>query len=432
MQAAGYSPACLDLAVEAFDPARIARARLVVISAPMHTALRLGLALLPRLAAVNPRAPVVFQGLYAQLQRDLLFSRGASAVTAGECEETIVALARALESGRELASVAGLSLPGRPAAPLLAKLRFPVADRRGLPPLSVYAKLDPGDGKLVPAAYAEASRGCKYRCRHCPIPPIYGGRFFVVPRASVLEDVEAQVASGARHVTFGDPDFWNGPGHTEAIVRELHRRHPDVTYDATIKIEHLLRHRARIPMLVATGCAFVTTAVESLDDAVLARLDKGHTRAGVEEAFDLCEEAGLPLRPTFVAFTPWTTAEGFGDILRFVERRGLAARVDPVQYALRLLVPPGSALLTGALPGLRPPREEGLSYEWIHPDARIDALQQRLWALAKEARRDGRGRADTFARIRDLTSETLGLSLARRPVPRRRGHVPSLTESWFC
>ena len=95
----------------------------------------------------------------------------------------------------------------------------------------------------------------------------------------VLADIRQQVAAGAEHITFGDPDFFNGPTHAMRIVEALHREWPAVTYDATIKIEHLLKHRDLLPRLRETGCLFVTSAVESVDDAVLAKLDKGHTRA---------------------------------------------------------------------------------------------------------------------------------------------------------
>ena len=136
-------------------------------------------------------------------------------------------------------------------------------------------------------------------CRHCPIPPVYGGRFFVVNAATVVADIAVQVEHGAEHVTFGDPDFFNGPGHGMAIVREVHRRWPALTFDVTIKISHLIAHTALLVELASLGCAFVVSAVESLDDGVLARLDKGHTRADFEHALALMSSAGLVLRPTF-------------------------------------------------------------------------------------------------------------------------------------
>jgi len=72
------------------------------------------------------------------------------------------------------------------------------------------------------------SRSC-YRCRHCPVVPVYDGRFRIVQRDVLLADIDQQVDAGARHITFGDPDFWNGVTHAVRIVREMHRRHPDAT-----------------------------------------------------------------------------------------------------------------------------------------------------------------------------------------------------------
>ena len=111
--------------------------------------------------------------------------------------------------------------------------------------------------------------------------PVYQGQFRVVQPEVVLADIAAQVAAGAEHITFGDPDFFNGPTHAMHIVDAMHAAHPRVTFDVTIKVEHLLQHRDLLPRLAASGCAFVTSAVESLDDRVLAFLDKGHTRAGL-------------------------------------------------------------------------------------------------------------------------------------------------------
>ncbi len=51
-----------------------------------------------------------------------------------------------------------------------------------------------------------------------------------------------------------------------------------LTYDVTIKIEHLLKHSSHLEDLKETGCLWVTSAVESIDDRVLKLLDKGHTK----------------------------------------------------------------------------------------------------------------------------------------------------------
>ncbi|MHB1847093.1 MAG: CUAEP/CCAEP-tail radical SAM (seleno)protein [Deltaproteobacteria bacterium] len=429
LRRAGFSPSALDLAVEPFDSARLSRAKLVIASVPMHTALRLALAALPELRRAAPNAHLCFHGLYAQLERDLLFARGVHSIASGEAEAALVALARALDGGGPLEAVEGLSLPGRPAAPVLERLELAVPDRSALPLAPGYAKLRLASGETRPAGHVEASRGCKHVCAHCPVTPVYRGRFFVVPQEIVLADVAAQVATGARHVTFGDPDFWNGPGHASAVVRELHRRWPDLTYDVTVKVEHLLRRPDGLRELAETGCAFVTSAFESTSDLTLTALRKGHTAADLERALDLAEAAQLALRPTFVAFTPWTTAADYGSMLRLIERRDLVSALDPVQLTLRLLVPPGSLLLEGVIPGLGSLDPETLSYAWRHPDPRMDELQRQL-----SADLDGSTPAEPFLERAWALAQTL-LGIERPATPprhKRRASAPSLTESWFC
>ena len=72
--------------------------------------------------------------------------------------------------------------------------------------------------------------------------PVYGGPFRAIPIDVVVGDVRAQVAAGAEHISFGDPDFFNGPTHARRIVEAVAKEFPRLTYDVTIKIEHILRH----------------------------------------------------------------------------------------------------------------------------------------------------------------------------------------------
>jgi radical SAM superfamily enzyme YgiQ (UPF0313 family) len=425
LERAGYAPALTDIAVEPFDAEKAARAKLVAISVPMHTALRLGVAVAARVRAVNPACRIVFYGLYAALNADHLLAHGADHVLAGEVETRLVALCQALEQGQRP--------PDRAAT--LEKLAFPVPSRAGLPALKQYARLE-RDGRQELAGYVEASRGCKHRCRHCPIPPIYDGRFFVVPADVVMADIRQLVAAGATHITFGDPDFLNGPGHALAVARALHAEFPGISFDFTAKIEHLLKQRAHLAELAALGCLFIVSAVESLSDVVLTHLDKGHTRADVGAALSAVRTAGIALRPTWVPFTPWTTLQDYRAILDFVEQEGLVDHVDPVQYSIRLLVPPGSLLADH--PAMRPFLgrlvEGDFRYTWTHPDPRMERLEAAVSALVAEAAQAGEDAAVTFQRVRRLTADAAGAPADTRPVapdPGRR-RPPRLTEPWFC
>ena len=438
----GYRPAVLDISVEPFDPERVRRARLVAVSVPMHTALRLGVALADRVRTVNPTCHIAFYGLYAALNAEYLLKHAADSVMSGEIEDALVELVQQLERsvvGRGAGGGSAASVvpkprtPSRP-RPILEKLAFPIPSRSQLPALKRYAHVEK-NGALELAGYVEASRGCKHLCRHCPIPPVYRGRFFVVPRDVVLADIRQQVEAGASHITFGDPDFLNGPGHAVAVARALHAELPSVTFDFTAKVEHLLRHSARLREFADLGCAFIVTAAESLSDTVLANLAKGHSRADVFAALHAVRAAGIALRPTWVPFTPWTTLDDYRELLDVVEAHALIDAIDPVQYSIRLLVPPGSLLLeTDAMrPFLGPLVEGAFYYRWTHPDARMERLHAGVSALVAGAA-DARGDVTaTFNRIRRLADETAGAP--PRPdaaQPPERTRPPRLTEPWFC
>ena len=426
LERAGFAPDTIDLAVEPLDEAKVQRARLVAIAVPMHTALRLGVRAAERIRRSNPDCRIVFHGLYATLNAEHLLRRHADHILGGEAEETLVTLARQIDAGEA---------PEPDPAPCVERLAFPLPRRDGLPALTRYAHLLHA-GRRFPAGYVEASRGCLHTCLHCPIPPVYGGRFFAAPREVVLEDVRRLVAAGAEHITFGDPDFLNGPGHALKLVRSLHGEYPVLTYDFTAKIEHIVRHRGLFPEFAATGCLFVVSAVESLSDVVLANLEKGHTRADVQVALDVLRRAGIALRPSFVPFTPWATSEDYLALLEWIVREDLVDLVDPIQLTIRLLVPPGSLLLSrGIQPYLGRLDPAAFTYRWTHPDPRMDALQREVTALAEAAARAAEDPAVTFGRIRALAYARVGTAAApggfREPPPERP--IPArLTEPWFC
>jgi len=435
LRRAGHRVRAVDLAVERLDAAPPGPVRLVAVSVPMHTALRIAVRVADDLRRLAPEAHLCFFGLYAMLNAGHLLRRVCDSVIGGEAESPLSGLADALARREPLERVAGLCLPRRPAGAHLARLPFAVPDRTALPAVDRYAKLEIGD-ELRVAAAVEASRGCLRHCRHCPIPPVYGGRFFVVPRGIVLEDLRRLVAAGVRHVTFADPDFFNGPRHGLAIVREAHRIWPALTFDVTIKVEHILRHRQRLPELAAAGCLFVVSAVESLSDTVLANLSKGHTRADVDEALRLLREVGIALRPSLLPFTPWERIEDYLELLDWVGREDLVDHVDPVQYSIRLLVPPGSLLLE--LEALRPHLHAldpaTFSFDWAHPDPRMDRLQSEVAEIvALDARSAAPDAHATFARIRSAARDLAGRAGRPSLLPARtRSRPPRLTEPWFC
>ena len=414
LRAAGHHVTVADLACGPLPGPSVEQADLIAFYLPMHTATRLFLRVVERVQAANPWAHLCAYGLYAPLNAPMLRRLGVHSILGGEFEHGLAEVASG-NCGNQRVS--------------LERQQFLVPDRAGLPPLGAYARLMTGT-RQKRVGYTEASRGCKHLCRHCPVVPVYRGAFRVVQPDVVLEDIRRQVAAGAGHITFGDPDFWNGPAHGMRIVEALHREWPELTYDVTIKVEHLLKRQDLLAALRETGCAFVTSAVESLDDGVLDKLQKGHTRADFFEALRLTRDAGVVLSPTFLPFTPWTTLDGYRRFLRDLAALGLAERVAPIQLAIRLLIPEGSLMLE--LPEVRgriePFDARGLCYPWRHEDPLVDELGAAVQQTIKREERRKTPRAEVFRQIWDLAGagKFPDIPLADRAT------IPYLTEPWYC
>jgi len=432
---AGYTPLLVDTAVEPLTDQAILYARFVGISVPMHTALRLGERLAQRVRSLNPFAHICFYGLYASLNADYLLQGTIDSAIGGEYEEPLLQLIVALEEGQRTA-IAGVSTYQHSSKPWIQRTPSLVPERHQLPSLDRYAHLEL-NGKSVLAGYTETTRGCKHTCQHCPITPVYRGRFFAVPLEVVLEDIHIQIAQGAHHITFGDPDFFNGPTHALRITRALHTAYPQVTFDATIKIEHLLKHRRLLPELRELGCAFIVSAVESINDSVLDHLDKGHTAADVATAFDMMTEVDIPLRPSLMPFSPWETLDSYIALLNFFEERRLIEHVDPVHFSIRLLIPPGSALLDSVedKTWLGELDAAAYTYRWQHPDPRMDDLHREVAALVEQAQQLQADPIETFFHIKALALAANGQDMCVSSGIQGYGTkkvLPHLTESWFC
>jgi radical SAM superfamily enzyme YgiQ (UPF0313 family) len=465
----GYAPCTLDLSVEEFDTQRVEQARVVGISVPMHTALSLGCQVAEHIRQTNSNTHICFYGLYASLNAEYLLEHLADSVIGGEYETPLVNLLDHLAKSQTSQNVSydtdsgfvmqieGVSCAESIVSPFLKKISwpshastpstpsgaiFPFPTRTTLPPLSEYARLE-YQGQEHVVGYVEASRGCLHTCLHCPIVPVYQGRFFLFPAPVVLADIRQQVKAGAVHITLGDPDFLNGPGHSLSIVRAMHEEFPHLTFDFTTKIEHILKHQSAFKEFSQLGCLYVISAVESFSETVLVHLDKGHTRQDIFKAHDILRSVGITLRPSLVAFTPWTTLEDYAEMFDLVEQHGLIDCIDPVQYSVRLLVPPGSALLTPPKTHPTPMAQflvsldqQKFQHTWTHPDPRMDFLQKTVTKVVESSTKAKEDPEYTFYRLWKLVYDAAGLEFdslnKKSSLNPDRVRPPRMTEPWFC
>lgn len=419
----GHTVSTLDLAVEPWHPSALEHVDALAVSVPMHTGMKMALEVARLARSERPELPVALYGLYAAVGAESVLGVLADRLIAGEYEDQLLDWVDSIASPE----------PKRGVSVDIGVRHFDVPDRSGLPDLDRYARLVWGDEERV-VGYVEASRGCRHRCSHCPVPAVYDGRFRITGQAAVLADIQQLVETGARHVTFGDPDFLNAPAYSLGVIEAAHAAFPDLTFDVTVKVEHILLNEALWGRLAAAGVIFVVSAIESLDEEILGYLEKRHTRDDAVRAVEILSDVGIDLHPTWLPFTPWTTAETLVEIVRFLWEQDLAAVTDPVQLSIRLLVPDGSLLvergyMDGHLAGYD---ADGLGHLWTPIDPSMDALAQDLAAIAEA----GAGGDDLscLAEMTEAIAAAAGVDLADTlsgPVTSSSDR-PRLSEPWFC
>jgi len=136
-----------------------------------------------------------------------------------------------------------------------------------------------------------------------------------------------------------------------------------------------------------------------------------------------------------VPFTPWTTVDGYLDLLRVIEQQGVIENVAPIQLGIRLLIPKGSRMLE--LEEVRrlvgPFDPQSLAYPWKNADSRLDALSETMQEIAAVAERQKELRLATFERIWRAAHAAAGLSAPQiNTSAPSQVSVPFLSEPWYC
>ena len=219
-----------------------------------------------------------------------------------------------------------------------------VPDRTVLPSITDYSHIVDGSNNLI-AGSVETTYGCKHECTHCPVPIEFNGTFKTFGTDKILKDVSNQVEAGAKHISFNDPDFFNGPKHALKILEALNIEHPDLTYDSTIKVEHILKYPDYFKELKNLNMLFVISAFETTNDKVLNILKKNHSSLDLNSAVEFSLSHSIDIRPTWMPFSPWTEKQDLPNIIKLIEEYRLRETVDPIQLTIKLLVPKNSLIL---------------------------------------------------------------------------------------
>ncbi|MBO2537224.1 arsinothricin biosynthesis radical SAM protein ArsL [Rummeliibacillus suwonensis] len=387
---AGFNVSILDTYVEGIVEEKFINQDLVAIAVPLFDAVSAGVEISKRVYQINPRAHITFFGQHATINANRLAGKYSDSCICGEWEQPLTLLAKHIsgEHQEELPGVlfAENALKGETIPPYMSRNHLDLPSRHLLPPLYKYPQKQ--INKILQSeavvGSTEIARGCHHKCLYCSVFAAYGGKVILVPEDIVLEDVRSLVKGGMTHLTFIDADFFNAKYHGIKILRKLHQEFPQLTYDFTTRIDHILENKDTLQEMKKLGVKFITSALEFPSEEVLDAVAKDTSVADIEEAITYLREIGIQLNPTFIMFNPWSKLEDLTTFRTFVEDNELGKIIDPIQYETRLYLYKGSPLLSKESIKALELKEYEFYYDWKHPDSRLDELYYEMLTPAEE------------------------------------------------
>jgi len=287
--------------------------------------------------------PIVIGGPHATMypERVLAESPVIDYVVRGEGEETLLALAHALNAGsRNLSAIEGLSYrlrgeivsnPDRALIKDLDALPFPA---RHLFELQRYGLCMP-DGQ--PMVTILSSRGCPYNCSYC-FKGIVGRTYRQRSPESIIAEMRQLIAQyGVRNFYFIDDLFTIDLKRLNAITDQLSAEKMDVRWQCLGRVDRVTAEILR--KMYAAGCRRIHYGIESGNQQVLERINKGIQLDQVRQAVRWTKEAGIHVKGYFMLGLPGDTEETMQQTVDF------AVELDVDEAMFSLTTPfPGTRL----------------------------------------------------------------------------------------
>lgn len=378
---AGFDVSVLDTYVDGIKEEMFDAPDMVAISIPLFDALFAGIEIANLVRQRNPRAHITFFGQYATINAYRLAGKYSDTCVVGEWDTPLVSLARHLSGDTQLMlpGIVDASIVdrGEKIHPYMSRDEIHLPTRDMLPPLHKYPQKQVETMLGVTGAIVgstEIARGCHHKCLYCSVYAAYDGKVNLINEDLVIEDVRNLVKGGMTHLTFVDADFFNAKHHGINILRKLHAEFPELTYDFTLRVDHILENKETLQEMATLNVKFVTSALEFPTQEVLDAVAKYTSLEDIEEAVSFLRGTGIKLNPTFIMFNPWIGLEDLAAFRAFVEKNDLDNIIDPIQYETRLHLYKGSPLLNTPSVQALELTEQEFHVDWKHPDPRVDEL----------------------------------------------------------
>ena len=356
-----------------------------------------------RIKREMPRAFVVVGGHDASRDPEWFQHQAIDAIAIGDGEEVMPPLVDALARGRDLKSVAGLTINGLSTghAPTRANLdEYPLPARHLIAHYADHYYIN----FRKPLALMETARGCPFKCNFCSVWKFHESTFREKSPERVVRELE-QIE--APNIFITDDIFWMNVRRGEEMARQIKAAGIKKYFTVQTRTDIICKFPNLIEMWKDCGSLAIFLGLESVTDEGLKAVNKKNTAENNIRAINILKDLGVGFTPNFIVDPAWDRED-------FTRLRDWIDNMGAYNSGFSILTPlPGTDLWDTA-------QKQVTTHDWEMYDivhavlpTRLSLEEfydeySRLWRHALEVRYRYRGKMKTYLQ--------LGAALATRKV----------------
>lgn len=199
--------------------------------------------------------------------------------------------------------------------------------------LNKYNKLSLSNIKSPPG-YLETSRGCPWGCVFCN-KNIQGRKFRLKSAKRVVDEIEYMLKVGFKEINILDDTFSTDINRAKAICDEIINKGLKFPWHPLNGVRVDCVDRELFVKMRKSGCYKVSFGIESGNQDVLDKIDKGIKLQQVRDAVRWAREIGFETFGYFMIALPGDTEETIEDTIRFAKK----LKLDMAKFNITIPLP---------------------------------------------------------------------------------------------
>lgn len=321
LREAGYNPIVVDLRLKNFEDFDIDWNNVLMVGISTYTGpmIHSALDISKKIREKNKNIRIIWGGIHPTLDAEPTARHPlVDYVVRRDGEETIVELAKAIEQGKPVDKIKGITFKKNGKV-----VSNPERDRFVLDkiPHMPYDLIDMKDYNLAEFPL-NTSRGCPFRCIFCYNCNFNENTFNMKSADKVLDEIEyiKKKFPEVKIIAFSDDNFFMNKKRAEDICRGMIDRKINVKWMATIRANYLTSYSDEfLKIIKKSGGDTLAFGAESGNDRILKIIGKGTSVATNFGAVRQLKKAGIIGRISFVWGIPGETYEESIDSLNMIK-----------------------------------------------------------------------------------------------------------------